>query len=45
MNNYSVEIIQGVVEAGQAANIDVVLNAHPRHESGRRTAPAAGSAS
>ena len=34
VNNYSVEIIQGVVEAGQAANIDVVLNAHPRHESG-----------
>ncbi|GAB3954876.1 LacI family DNA-binding transcriptional regulator [Kribbella albertanoniae] len=33
VNNYSVEIIQGVVVAGQAAGIDVVLNAHPRHES------------
>ncbi|TDD60390.1 LacI family transcriptional regulator [Kribbella antibiotica] len=32
LNNYSVEVIQGVVEAGQAANVDVVLNAHPRHE-------------
>lgn len=32
VNNYSVEIIQGVVVAGQAAGIDVVLNAHPRHE-------------
>ncbi|WP_405059714.1 LacI family DNA-binding transcriptional regulator [Kribbella sp. NBC_01505] len=33
LNNYSVEIIQGVVEAGQAGGVDVVLNAHPRHES------------
>ncbi|MFK4084610.1 LacI family DNA-binding transcriptional regulator [Kribbella sp. NPDC020789] len=34
VNNYSVEVIQGVVEAGQAADVDVVLNAHPRRESG-----------
>jgi len=27
-------VIQGVVEAGQAADVDVVLNAHPRRESG-----------
>ncbi|MFF1819899.1 LacI family DNA-binding transcriptional regulator [Kribbella sp. NPDC058245] len=33
LNNYSVEIIQGVVEAGQSADVDVVLNAHPRRES------------
>ncbi|GAA1670343.1 LacI family DNA-binding transcriptional regulator [Kribbella yunnanensis] len=33
LNNYSVEVIQGVVDAGQAANVDVVLNAHPRNES------------
>ncbi|MFI5733517.1 LacI family DNA-binding transcriptional regulator [Kribbella sp. NPDC051587] len=33
LNNYSVEVIQGVVEAGQSADVDVVLNAHPRRES------------
>ena len=31
VNAYSVEVIQGVVEAGRVAGIDVVLNAHPRH--------------
>jgi LacI family transcriptional regulator len=30
VNAYSVEVIQGVVEAGQAAGVDVVLNTHPR---------------
>jgi LacI family transcriptional regulator len=31
VNAYSVEVIQGVVEAGQEAGVDVVLNAHPPH--------------
>src|SRR4051794_39700480 len=31
VNAYSVEVIQGVVDAGQAAGVDVVLNAHPPH--------------
>ncbi|NIK58836.1 LacI family DNA-binding transcriptional regulator [Kribbella shirazensis] len=31
VNAYSVEVIQGVVEAGQAAGVDVVLSSHPRH--------------
>jgi LacI family transcriptional regulator len=31
LNAYSVQVIQGVVEAGQAAGVDVVLNAHPPH--------------
>ena len=29
LNSYSVEVIQGVVEAGQAADVDVVLGSHP----------------
>jgi LacI family transcriptional regulator len=31
LNAYSVEVIQGVVEAGQAAGVDVVLTTHPPH--------------
>ncbi|MER7250457.1 LacI family DNA-binding transcriptional regulator [Kribbella sp. NPDC000426] len=31
VNAYSVEVIQGVVEAGQAAGVDVVLNSRPKH--------------
>jgi LacI family transcriptional regulator len=31
LNAYSVQVIQGVVEAGQKAGVDVVLNAHPPH--------------
>ncbi|MFF0342571.1 LacI family DNA-binding transcriptional regulator [Kribbella sp. NPDC004875] len=31
LNAYSVQVIQGVVEAGQQAGVDVVLNAHPPH--------------
>ncbi|HET6985559.1 MAG TPA: LacI family DNA-binding transcriptional regulator [Kribbella sp.] len=31
VNAYSVEVIQGVVDAGQAAGVAVVLNAHPPH--------------
>ena len=31
VNAYSVEVIQGVVEAGQAAGVDVVLTSHPKH--------------
>ncbi|MFI6829749.1 MULTISPECIES: LacI family DNA-binding transcriptional regulator [unclassified Kribbella] len=31
VNAYSVEVIQGVVDAGQAAGVDVILNAHPPH--------------
>ena len=31
VNAYSVEVIQGVVEAGQAAGVDIVVNTHPRH--------------
>lgn len=31
LNAYSVQVIQGVVEAGQLAGVDVVLNAHPPH--------------
>ncbi|MGY4772376.1 LacI family DNA-binding transcriptional regulator [Kribbella sp. CWNU-51] len=31
VNAYSVEVIQGVVEAGQEAGVDVILNAHPRY--------------
>lgn len=29
LNSYSVEVIQGVVEAGQAAGVDVVVGSHP----------------
>ncbi|ADB33261.1 transcriptional regulator, LacI family [Kribbella flavida DSM 17836] len=29
LNSYSVEVIQGVVEAGQAADVDVVVRTHP----------------
>ncbi|MEU4394284.1 LacI family DNA-binding transcriptional regulator [Kribbella sp. NPDC023855] len=29
LNTYSVEVIQGVVEAGQAAGVDVVVGSHP----------------
>ena len=31
VNGYSLEVIQGVVEAGQLAGVDVVLNARPPH--------------
>lgn len=31
LNNYSVEVIQGVVEAGQAAEVDVVVTSRPKH--------------
>src|SRR5689334_17698475 len=31
VNAYSVEVIQGVVEAGQAAGVDIVLNSRPKH--------------
>ncbi|GAA1564267.1 LacI family DNA-binding transcriptional regulator [Kribbella karoonensis] len=31
LNAYSVEVIQGVIEAGQTAGVDVVLTSHPRH--------------
>ncbi|GAA0581382.1 LacI family DNA-binding transcriptional regulator [Kribbella sandramycini] len=34
LSSYSVEVIQGVVAAGQDAEVDVVLNAHPRHPNG-----------
>jgi LacI family transcriptional regulator, galactose operon repressor len=34
VNSYSVEVIQGVVDASQAAGVEVVLNAHPRHQNG-----------
>jgi LacI family transcriptional regulator len=35
LNSYSVEVIQGVVEAGQAADVDVVVSAHPERAHGR----------
>ncbi|MFF0267426.1 LacI family DNA-binding transcriptional regulator [Kribbella sp. NPDC004536] len=38
VNAYSVEVIQGVVEAGQAAGVDVVLTSHPKHPPGTATA-------
>jgi LacI family transcriptional regulator len=31
LNAYSVQVIQGAVEAAQAADVDLVLNAHPPH--------------
>jgi LacI family transcriptional regulator len=34
VNNYSLEVIQGVVDASQEAGVEVVLNAHPRHQTG-----------
>jgi LacI family transcriptional regulator len=41
LNSYSVEVIQGVVEAGQAADVDVVLNSHPPRPRARGTSRAA----
>ena len=41
VNAYSVEVIQGVVDAGQAAGVDVVLNAHPPHPQTSSTGRAA----
>jgi LacI family transcriptional regulator len=41
VNAYSVEVIQGVVEAAQVAGIDVVLNAHPKHPQTSSTGRAA----
>jgi LacI family transcriptional regulator len=35
LNSYSVEVIQGVVEAGQAADVDVVVSAHPERAHAR----------
>jgi LacI family transcriptional regulator len=35
LNSYSLEVIQGVVEAGQAAGVDVVVSAHPERSQGR----------
>ena len=35
VNNYSVEIIQGVLEAGRTAGVDVVVSTHPRRSGGR----------
>jgi LacI family transcriptional regulator len=35
LNNYSVEVIQGVVEAGQAADVDVVVSSRPKHPQAR----------
>ncbi|WP_350275366.1 LacI family DNA-binding transcriptional regulator [Kribbella sp. HUAS MG21] len=34
VNAYSVEVIQGVVEAGKTAGVDVVLTSHPKHPPG-----------
>ncbi|GAA3588800.1 LacI family DNA-binding transcriptional regulator [Kribbella ginsengisoli] len=40
LNSYSVEVIQGVVEAGQAADVDVVVGSHPHaNRSSGRAAP------
>jgi len=39
LNNYSVEVIQGVVDAGKAAGVDVVMSSHPHPQaSGARRA-------
>lgn len=35
LNSYSVEVIQGVVEAGQAADVDVIVSSRPPHPQGR----------
>jgi LacI family transcriptional regulator len=37
LNSYSVEVIQGVVEAGQAADVDVVVSSRPPHPQARST--------
>lgn len=42
LNSYSVEVIQGVLDAGRAAGVDVVLSSrppHPQGQSGGRAAP------
>jgi LacI family transcriptional regulator len=36
LNAYSVEVIQGVVQAGQAADVDVVITSHPPRETRSR---------
>jgi LacI family transcriptional regulator len=41
LNSYSVEVIQGVVEAGQAADVDVVLSSRPHVSASRSTGRAA----
>jgi LacI family transcriptional regulator len=37
LNSYSVEVIQGVVEAGQAADVDIVVSSRPPHPQARST--------
>jgi LacI family transcriptional regulator len=39
VNAYSVEVIQGVVEAGQVAGVDVVLTSRPKHPPAPSGAP------
>lgn len=41
VNSYSVEVIQGVIEAGQAAGVDVVLSSRPPRSQERRAGRAA----
>ncbi|TWD82637.1 LacI family transcriptional regulator [Kribbella amoyensis] len=41
LNNYSVEVIQGVVEAAQTADVDVVVSTHPPRPPGRTASRAA----
>ncbi|WP_432937506.1 LacI family DNA-binding transcriptional regulator [Kribbella sp. CA-253562] len=41
LNSYSLEVIQGVVEAGQAADVDVVVSCHPPRGQGRTAGRAA----
>ncbi|HET6739160.1 MAG TPA: LacI family DNA-binding transcriptional regulator [Kribbella sp.] len=39
VNAYSVEVIQGVVEAGQTAGVDIVLNSRPKHPPAANPSP------
>jgi LacI family transcriptional regulator len=41
LNSYSLEVIQGVVEAGQAADVDVVVSCHPPRGQARTAGRAA----
>jgi LacI family transcriptional regulator len=41
VNSYSIEVIQGVLEAGQAAEVDIVLSSHPPRPQARSTGRAA----
>jgi LacI family transcriptional regulator len=42
LNSYSVEVIQGVIEAGSAAGVDVVVSSHPHSKHARGNSRAAG---